>query len=816
MLTLNWNLDCTGVCGGPFHSDSCGICQLPDIIEHRDCQGVCFGAAILDECGVCHEDPLSPLVDSSLDTCGVCGGSNTTCLGCDRVPASGTAVDSCGVCGGNDCGCFRIDSIDPSWGPKSGGTEITIRGAGFFFNDSGVVDFDPQSDNCGAPREIGGEFVSATCRFESGQNNDITADDVTIINQSTIRCITKATTADLVFQLTVSIANGPQSNSLIFRYYDNNLVRVAEISPVDTGLDQFTNITLHGQNFDNTGSLACFLYDIESCNLQLESSNGEAPLVIPANYISESQVVCTLPSATTPCQVRVQLSQDGQRSGLLTFDSDLLFTYRYSAPLVERVQFSRDLSNLLVQFDRSVQLGPSNTAPTCSEVFSPTSLDQLGGSEASCYWLSSSQDVLTVDLPPSALITIHSSLTFRNSALLTRGQDFSFAVSDSETFPVDSGTDYTIPVAIVDGPRTIPACGNVQFTGIHSLHPGYGGLSYHWSVTTEDSTTPHYQDILNYLDSLDANTYTLSLSSDWFVTGVSYYLHLMVVNSVGAVSSPSITHLLKEEREEPQVFIRGSNERVVREGEGVLLEAEAFVPYCFSSSPAPHFSFQWELYQLVDERRAIFASVDISMLPTASPVLYLPPSLLSPSSHYLSALTLHTFMHDELSDTVNVSISVIPTRLHAVIHGGDRVLSVNRALILDARESVYDLVSQTTPTFSWSCNVIGSGEPCYNLSQPIPTPILIPHSDIVLIPDSTMEQGLEYNFTVELSQSGSGKSHSSVAVSVTSAMPPIVEVVTVGEGEYVTSHEAVIRGLVYSATPLLSTSWESLEIEGEC
>ncbi|ELR16378.1 FGGAP repeat domain containing protein [Acanthamoeba castellanii str. Neff] len=40
-----------------------------------------------------------------VDACGVCGGNNGTCDGCDGVPLSGKAVDACGVCGGNGSTC---------------------------------------------------------------------------------------------------------------------------------------------------------------------------------------------------------------------------------------------------------------------------------------------------------------------------------------------------------------------------------------------------------------------------------------------------------------------------------------------------------------------------------------------------------------------------------------------------------------------------------------------------------------------------------------------------------------------------------------
>ena len=37
-----------------------------------------------------------------LDECGVCGGDNSTCLGCDSIPNSGLVLDECGVCNGDN------------------------------------------------------------------------------------------------------------------------------------------------------------------------------------------------------------------------------------------------------------------------------------------------------------------------------------------------------------------------------------------------------------------------------------------------------------------------------------------------------------------------------------------------------------------------------------------------------------------------------------------------------------------------------------------------------------------------------------------
>jgi hypothetical protein len=40
-----------------------------------------------------------------VDACGVCGGTNSSCTGCDGVAHSGAVVDACGVCSGDGLGC---------------------------------------------------------------------------------------------------------------------------------------------------------------------------------------------------------------------------------------------------------------------------------------------------------------------------------------------------------------------------------------------------------------------------------------------------------------------------------------------------------------------------------------------------------------------------------------------------------------------------------------------------------------------------------------------------------------------------------------
>ncbi|ELR21968.1 uncharacterized protein ACA1_022850, partial [Acanthamoeba castellanii str. Neff] len=50
-----------------------------------------------------------------VDACGVCGGNNGTCGGCDGVALSGKTVDACGVCGGTGSTCCIPKPAQAQW-----------------------------------------------------------------------------------------------------------------------------------------------------------------------------------------------------------------------------------------------------------------------------------------------------------------------------------------------------------------------------------------------------------------------------------------------------------------------------------------------------------------------------------------------------------------------------------------------------------------------------------------------------------------------------------------------------------------------------
>ena len=60
------------------------------------------------------------------DACGVCGGDNTTCAGCDGEPNSGLVLDACDVCGGDGI-CRRAFRVTEPMAFAGGASASSIQ-----------------------------------------------------------------------------------------------------------------------------------------------------------------------------------------------------------------------------------------------------------------------------------------------------------------------------------------------------------------------------------------------------------------------------------------------------------------------------------------------------------------------------------------------------------------------------------------------------------------------------------------------------------------------------------------------------------------
>lgn len=809
---FNQNLDCTGVCNGRFLSDSCGVCQLPGesglVMENRDCSGECYGKAVEDSCGVCYGGNTNVSVDSDLDACRVCSGDNTTCVGCDGGVASGMSLDRCGQCGGNDCGCFVLSSVTPNRGPISGGTRIQLEGSGFFLNDTGLLgfQFDPDRPNCGAPMRFSdGLAVRIVCRFTLSMENEFLQVFGEPVNQSAVLCSTRDSAFSGVFSVQVSINDGPFSNPVEYQYDDYSTIILRTMTPVQWELNSKPTLSFHGDGFINS-SLSCLLYNGHTCSDPPSLFPPSGYVSIPAVFMSASEVRCVLPPATTPCRVTVRLSFDGQESGRVESDStDFIFTYRSTAPQVTDTYFLNDLSGFFIQFDWPAETIDQSPSPACVDIFDTVTLALLGGAQAACSWGNSRQDSLSVRLPNTAAARIHSPITFKNGVIQTRRVLYSFSLTN---LTVTISPDSVQPLAVINGPDSIPFCGSVSFSGLHSQYAGYSGFEYNWAILVQDSTVPGYSEISQYLDSLGTDAYVISLDSAHFMETMEYSVQLQVVNSVGLRSATASMQLVKDLQPELNIVVLGSAERFINFGESLVVNSLVLEPECMSQGTL---QFLWEMVRVTDERRGMTVAEDITDIKAGLQQVTVPASYFQENARYDLHLTVTSS-----SDVgrAELRVNILPTPLTVRIHGGNRTVSIGSDIVLDARNSTYS--SDLDPTFTWICTVVGSLDACYNRTDAgadIPTPISLPRARFVSFPGSSLTPGLSYRFTLILEQQAA-TAEGTVVVGLVSSSVPMVEI-SVITSALLLSEEVTLSGFVFSETPLRSVSWDSVRQEGE-
>ena len=797
-IMYNDYLDCTGVCGGRFRADSCSNCQLPDdsgyVKEHADCNGTCYGSAKLDSCGICYGGLTGIVAGTALDQCGVCNG-NDTCYGCDSVLNSGMYIDNCGVCGGNDCGCQNIVKAIPSRGPSTGGTDIAILGSGFFLNGSY---YDSSAPYCNASLTLdGGKSVSATCRFVF--QNEEAFGNAFIVNQSTIICQTPpVSNVQDIFTLSVRIEDGPYTPPIPFTFETYEEITISSFSPDKGPLNTENTIIFYGKNFINTGVESCLIKGIQSCGIDADvDSNGYN--VVSAVFLSESKISCKLPTSKKPCQVSVYLSLDGQQSGIIETTIEK-YTFAFSFPEVSAIHFTSNLSALIIDFDRPIEVHESSQI-SCSSVFDDQTLQMLS-SNASCFPSTAEQKSLIVLLSTESSVKVGSPIGFKRDAVITKSTDFSFAVS-----VISYVEDSISPAIILEGPSTIPLCGQLVFAVVNSFFEGYNEFRYKWLVHTSNSRVAGTKEIVEYVNSLPQTAFEISIPSSHFQPLVSYTIQVFATNAMGKTSIIS-WKLTKEASATLQLSISNPSDQFFYHEQDILLHAKIVNEECEGFNQ--NTEFNWQIYKLTDERRLTYELQPTGELIVNNPLLYIPSRYLPPHSWYMIKASAKTADEAYISSE-SVNITIIAEKCSARIHGGNRTMSPDQVLLLDAT------VSYTSNTGSsqyiWQCSVVGSGIPCYDTTVSMPlTPIKLPFKNQVSVPLSRLASGFDYKFTLAL-KDGDCTATTSAVVSVSSNVSSDISLQILTPSVYVLpSHKVAIEGLVYTSKPV-SLTWECLKLQ---
>ena len=816
-LQFNQALDCSGMCGGTFVQE-CGICYNPVSPSgpqvYRDCTGECFGEAEVDLCGICYcgsSDIQTP--NTTLDACGVCGGDNSSCVGCDNVTGSGVVVDSCGTCGGNDCGCSHILSVIPTTGPATGGTHIVIKGAGFIINGSS---FDPALPICGISlRDENERSYPLDCVLRSGIGEQVNG-LAWITDQSTFNCLTGTITRDGFtendFEIRIRVNNGPfltSSPALLFHYDSYSSVAVHQVIPPDAPIGVSPSLTILGSNFINTSYVSCLIEGFDSCGFIDGYAEGR--------FLSSTELICLLPPSLKPCEVTITVTLDGQESGRVPQAPPTTYPFVYGTPppKVQSVHFSENLKNLLVQFDGPVRHVDQESELDCGDIFILETIELFSAS-SSCQWTSIDQSELIVNLSSDAMVTSGSQIGFTDNIIVRKYGQLPIPICNL-TVPVNGNVSQQIPIAVVVGPNEVPLCsGPMVFHGRNSLYPGYKDFNYYWSLHVVDSSVSGYAELVDYLQSRSPSSSLIELNADLFLSNTEYYLELIVENSQGTRSEPCRRILRRQEgvtssndglASSLEVYISGFHNITISTNDSVFFTVDVTPPACHSTPPS--YVYTWSLFEITDPVRSTLEAVTLPSHSLAT--LLLAHSTFTTGSNYVLVSTV-TDHQSSLTGSDNVTIAVEPHPPVARIFGGaEQHVFADGTITLDGSMSSYDPYLGV-PTFTWSCISVAK-QPCYNESDPYNL-IKIEEKTVIQIPAAILAS-TSFIFTFTITQ---GDLSSSALVNITVAnstsQAPLI-VTTDALSVALATASLRIRGFVYSEVTLTTAQWTSVERYGK-
>ena len=642
-----------------------------------------------------------------------------------------------------------LDDYTPKSGPIAGGTEINVTGEGFI--------------TTGADR--------SKCKFERSLRGATLSEQNILHNETFLTCYLPAIEYLTNFQLqggemvrfTITGVPGSDSNSFGFFLYDLEQIRVRSISPIE-GLVNSTNITLSiaGENFLNTNELTCSV---------------AGSYKVPAQYINSSILQCQLAPFPETARVNIDVSMNGQAVANIAplMNNSATFTYFASPPRIQSCRFTLSYAQLLLSFDREVEIGgeqraADDTAPTssalfCNEIFTRESLENVIGLNSICFWYNTQQREVVVQLSSDTSVELGSQITIRNDTIRTRYVQYSRLASENAVVSLpETDSPQFLPMAIIEAPSIIPYCGNFTVSGEKSQYGGSRALQYMWIIGTlydENGTLIQDRILADHVPTGFTSQSVLELSSDLFNpdllgsgsgSGVpltlasSFDIQLHVRNFLGFTSTARVTNITRAEIAQPSVLIVGGDSRRVGISDETILEARVvlqsdacLIPIQDLNEPV---TYTW---RVIDESGRAINIDDTSH----STVLVLPPYSLELGSEYMAILSVDfNSIIFEASTTLTTDTELF--NLIARISGGvRRSVSTSEDILLDGLQSQYVNTSSLVLDVTWRCATIASNEELECIGQDGQALSFSTNNLVQIIPSGTLQPG-EYNFSLTL------------------------------------------------------------------
>lgn len=719
-----------------------------------------------------------------------------------------------------------LSSHYPTNGPASGGTIITITGDGFILS--------------GRSR--------SKCRFEAGALASVLGPTSVVHNSTHLVCTMPNVTslfsmplslAGESIRLTVTAGSGKLSNHINFLVYDQSSFRITHISPNHALTNSSTSLVIiQGHRFLNTGEITCAL-------------ESDPSIVTLASFNDSTMLQCMFPAVSVPSRLALIVSLNGQLVGAIPASPGVLTVTFYSTPpLVTSSYFGSSYIDVILHFDREVEIGPEEMLSTRQEIQVATSSDLLldceqvldaeslllVGKNASCAWQNTQQRAIIVQLSSDSNVTIGSIMRLNGEFIRTRYVSYSRLATGAVMVESIFGIELT-PSPILEVPYSIPACGDFVISGDKSLYGGYRDLVYEWKVGLELDEAgnvilePTLQDSIpmGYTshDQLHFQAVAFQGSRDESGSGSSgdllqvttttthYSFQLTVRNEIFGSISSVVVYNLTGSRLLPLLTV-GGRERSVRVWRDVLIEGKVMGEGWACGGEYQVLGYSWTL------ENSEGGTVNLDETRTNTSVLLLPPHMLQPGSTYEATLTV-TLSRLEVSTATTSVVLNGEEELLARIEGGTRrSVGVPDEITLDGSSSVIHACPTAQLVVSWNCTTTsvpevternasscGSFDGGNNLTLSVPAGSLLPGGYIYTLSLSVTD---EYRNTTSL------QSFTSQLVVVFPNLVPSIGIVIKSGSSFhsVLVHEKfALEAEVRTATEGM-LHWTIEYVEGEC
>lgn len=669
----NSNMDCNRVCDGEsVVLLDCGICTSPSMMaQFLDCSGTCNGGAYVDRCGDCKPRNTT----EQRDACGECHGDNTTCVVCPN----GSVQDACGVCGGNGTSCKLFLSMYPSNAPATGGTVLTIMGAGFRSN----------------------QYCRFTRVLDGGDNLQTRRSvlPIAIKNPTTATCVAPALGGlDLdATGLTSGFwscelydgndgSHTPLATNAMFAFYSPSTMALTSLLPNRGLMTLNTTVALTGIGIPPTAELACLFLEIN--------------ITSRAHYINSTVVTCDVPTVTRSQAITVRLLPDGASDNEEYWHLNQTFTATAPPAKILSSEFDAAMTSLVTTFDYPIQPVSPAQNESCDTLFHPVLSVQLFGTAATCLFRTPTE--LIVQFGPQAHVAVGSEINLLTDTLFRSDQRYSYP--SESTIVVQQNSDPIPVTADITAPNHIPLCGSLELSAVHSNGGGHVGLIYQWSVSMgEVPSSIDYSDVVLLLAALPLNTSTVLLPAELFDFAATYLFSLSVSSQMVAHTARTTVQLIKTSSAALPTVVLATPQRILWHS-SVPLRLTANVRPSPCSRSVDVVSLTWGVDRCADSDciSAGSAGVLLDMVQNTS-VLYIDPAILTVDTYYRFTITVNTLDQTATSMASTIVHRTLPALTCTLGGGRHEQVSRTNMVMLRVQSNGWDVQFGAIRSL-WNCD----------------------------------------------------------------------------------------------------------------